>query len=421
MLITKFEYFIAHRYLRSSRQEGFISVIAWFSLIGIALGVATLIIVMSVMNGFRDELLGKIIGLNGHMSIMTKGQPFTDFDKVVNEVKSVNGINAVYPVVERQAMLLYKNQARGVQVHGIRSADLKSRKIIAENIQEGTLDSFGSFEIEGEKTEWIAIGKRLANSLYLKIGDKITLFSPEGNSSAFGTLPKQKSFYVGAIFEVGLNDYDKGIIFMALESAQTFFKFSDSISNLEVFVDNPDKVAVRSFDVKAVIGDAYQTFDWQNANNVLFQTVQIERNVMFIILTLIILVAAFNILSSLIMLVKDKTRDIAIMRTMGATRKSIMKVFLLTGATIGVVGTLVGVGIGLIFSMNIESIRQLLQSLSGSELFSPEIYFLTQLPSKVDFVEVFFIVVIALLLTFLSTLYPSWKAAKLDPVEALRQ
>ncbi|WP_032112162.1 lipoprotein-releasing ABC transporter permease subunit [Candidatus Paracaedibacter symbiosus] len=420
-MISKFERFIAHRYLRSSKQEGFISVIAWFSLIGIALGVATLIIVMSVMNGFREELLGRIIGLNGHMSVMTKGVPFTDYDKIADEVKKIPGITAVYPVIERQAMVLYKNQARGVAVHGIKPDDLKQRKMVADNIREGALTSFGAFDREGEKTYWGAIGRRLADTLALKVGDKLTLVSPEGNASAFGTLPMQKSFYVGAIFEVGLNDYDKGVVFIPLESAQTLFKFPESISNLEVFVDNADAVAARNFSVKATIGDAFHIYDWQNANNSLFNAVQVERNVMFIILTLLVLIAAFNILSSLIMLVKDKTRDIAIMRTMGATQKNITTIFMITGASIGLVGTLVGVVGGLAFALNIERIREFLQKLTGTELFNAEIYFLTQLPSKVDMVEVMVIVVVALLLTFLSTLYPSWRAAKLDPVEALRQ
>ncbi len=326
-MISKFERFIAHRYLRSSKQEGFISVIAWFSLIGIALGVATLIIVMSVMNGFREELLGRIISLNGHMSVLAKGQPFTNYDQITQQVKNVEGITAVYPVIERQGMLIYRNQARGLMVRAIKPEDLVQRKMVADNIRDGSLKSFGSFEHEGEKTHWVAIGKRLADSLYLKIGDKITIVSPEGNVSAFGTLPQQKSVYIGAVFEVGLNDYDKSVVFIPLEAGQSLFKLPESVSNLEVFVDNPDAVHARGLKVTAAIGNDYQIFDWQNANNGLFQTVQVERNVMFVILTLLILIAAFNILSSLIMLVKDKTRDIAIMRTMGATQKNITTVF----------------------------------------------------------------------------------------------
>lgn len=420
-MISKFERFIAYRYLRSSKQEGFISVIAWFSLIGIALGVATLIIVMSVMNGFREELLGRIIGLNGHISVLTKGQPFTNYDQITQQVKNVEGITAVYPVIERQGMLIYRNQARGLMVRAIKPEDLVQRKMVADNIRDGSLKSFGSFEHEGEKTHWVAIGKRLADSLYLKIGDKITIVSPEGNASAFGTLPQQKSVYIGAVFEVGLNDYDKSVVFIPLEAGQSLFKLPESVSNLEVFVDKPDAVRARGLKVNTAIGNDYQTFDWQNANNGLFQTVQVERNVMFIILTLLILIAAFNILSSLIMLVKDKTRDIAIMRTMGATQKNITTVFMLAGVSIGVIGTLLGLAAGLAFALNIERIREGLQKLTGTELFNAEVYFLTQLPCKIDVMEVMMTVVIALLLTFLSTLYPSWRAAKLDPVEALRQ
>lgn len=420
-MISKFERFIAYRYLRSSKQEGFISVIAWFSLIGIALGVATLIIVMSVMNGFREELLGRIIGLNGHMSVMTKGVPFTDYDKITQIVNKVEGITAVYPVIERQAMLIYRNQARGLMVRAIKPEDLAQRKMVADNIRDGSLKSYGTFEHEGEKTSWVAVGKRLADSLYLKIGDKITIVSPEGNVSAFGTLPQQKTFYVGAVFEVGLNDYDKSVVFIPLDAGQSLFKLPEGISNLEVFVDNPDAVHARGIKVTNAIGEDYQIFDWQNANNGLFQTVQVERNVMFIILTLLILIAAFNILSSLIMLVKDKTRDIAIMRTMGATQKNITTIFMLAGVSIGVIGTLLGVSVGLAFALNIERIREVLQKMLGTELFNAEVYFLTQLPCKINVTEVIITVAIALLLTFLSTLYPSWRAAKLDPVEALRQ
>ena len=420
-MFSRFERQIAYRYLRSSRQEGFISVIAWFSFIGIALGVATLIIVMSVMNGFREELLSKIIGMNGHMAVLSKQQPFENYEEITPRIKAVPGVLAVYPNIERQAMLLYRNQARGVQVHGIKPGDLRSREIIAGNILEGTLDGFGSFDNEGEITETIAIGIRLANKLALHVGDRVSIVSPEGNVTAFGTLPRQKSFQVGAIFSAGVNDYDTGVIFMPLASAQNFFKLGQGISNLEIYVDNPEKVTERALGIRASIGDNYQIFDWQNANNSLFEAVVVERNVMFIILTLIILIAAFNILSSLIMLVKDKTRDIGIMRTMGASQRSIMKIFFLTGTTLGLVGTTLGVTLGLAFALNIDKMRKVLEKITGTELFNAEIYFLTQLPSKVDVVVVVLIVTIALLLTFLSTIYPSWRAAKLDPVEALRQ
>lgn len=420
-MFTPFERMLAFRYLRSSKQEGFVSVIAWFSFIGIALGVATLIIVMSVMNGFRQELLERIIGMNGHVDVTATNRPFDDFDKVADKVRQIKGIEHVYPEVDRQAMLMYQGQARGVEIHGMRPDDLKKRDFINQNIIAGSLDQLGLFEEDGVKTDTIAIGQSLARVLALRVGDRVSLMSPQGTSSAFGTLPRQKSFLISAIFKAGVHQYDSAVIFMGLESAQSFFRMGDSVSNLEIFVDDPDKVGQRTFDIHNTLGDGFHLFNWQNSNNSLFQAVEVERNVMFIILTLIILIAAFNILSSLIMLVKDKARDIAILRTMGASQKSMMRVFFLTGSTLGVIGTALGVTLGLSFAINIESIRQFLQSLTGANLFNEEIYFLTQLPCKIDPLDITITVSVALILTFLSTLYPSWRAARLDPVEALRQ
>jgi lipoprotein-releasing system permease protein len=420
-MFNRFEKMIAYRYLRSPRQEGFISIIAWFSFIGIALGVATLIIVMSVMNGFREELLNRIIGLNGHIAVTAQGGNLGNYDEAAEKIRNLPGIKLVFPVVERQAMLLYRSQARGVQIQGIRPENLRERKIIANNIKSGTLNSFGAKEVGIDISDTILIGQRLADKLAIRVGDRITLVSPEGNVTAFGTLPRQKSFKVVGTFAVGMLEYDQAYMFMPLEAAQNFFKLDKSVTNLEVFIDHPDLVAKRGEAIHRLLGEQAHIYDWQNANNSLFQAVKVERNVMFIILTLIILIAAFNIISSLIMLVKDKTRDIAIMRTMGATQGNIMRVFFLTGATIGVVGTILGVSLGLLVALNVESIRQFFEQFAGADLFSAEIYFLTQLPAKVLVSDVLSVASIALFLSFLATIYPAWRAARLDPVEALRQ
>ncbi len=411
-MFSRFERLIAYRYLRSPRQEGFISVIAGFSFLGIALGVATLIIVMSVMNGFREELLTRIIGMRGHIVVHGIQAPIKDYKPMTDLVRQIPGVEAAYSVVERQAIITFKSQARGVSVHGIDQADLKQRSIIATNIKAGSLEDF--------KEDSLLIGSRLAEQMHLCVGDKLIMLTPEGNVTAFGTVPRQKSFIIKGVFEVGMHDYDKNVVFMPLDTSQSLFKLPDQISHIEIFSKHLELASQLTYVVQKTLGNHVQALDWQHGDNQIFHAVQVERNVMFLILTLIILIASFNIVSSLIMLVKDKTKDIAILRTMGAGRYSMMRIFFLTGATIGVVGTLSGVALGLCFSLNIESIRQFLQGLTGTELFSEEIYFLSQLPAKVDWSEVVTVIVMALFLAFLATLYPAWRAAKLDPVEALR-
>jgi lipoprotein-releasing system permease protein len=412
-LFSSFERLVAYRYLRSPRQEGFISVIAGFSFLGIALGVATLIIVMSVMNGFRQELLTRIIGMRGHLVVHGIHAPLTNFDALTEEARHVSGVVGVYPMVERQAIITFRSQARGVAVHGIKLEDLQKRALIVDNIKQGSLKDFND-------PDSIIIGRRMADQLHINVGDHLTMISPTGNVTAFGTIPRQKSFKVIAVFEVGMHEFDKSVIFMTLPSAQQFFKLPDQVTHLEIFVDNIEKTAERGFLIQSLVGEKAKVLDWEHSDSSIFHAVQVERNVMFLILTLIIVIAAFNIISSLIMLVKDKTRDIAIMRTMGAARSSILKIFFLTGASIGTIGTLSGVLLGLSFALNIESIRQFLQKLSGTELFSAEIYFLSQLPAKVDWSEVITVIVMSLALSFLATVYPSWRASRLDPIEALR-
>ncbi len=414
-MFSAFERMVAFRYLRARRREGFISIIAWFSLLGIALGVATLIIVMSVMNGFRAELLGRILGLNGHVGVYASAPGgLSDFDALAGIVAKIPDVVSVSPMIEGQVMATSTaGAASAALVRGIRPADLLARSILMKGIKDGDAKAFAGDDA-------VVVGDRLAQKLGLRVGDAITLISPKGNVTAFGTVPRLRAYHIVATFNVGMFEYDSGYIFMPLEAAQTYFLLPNKVTDLQVMTDDPDHVDGVSAAIRQATKGAATVYDWQRANSGYFNAVMVERNVMFLILTLIIVVAAFNIISSLIMLVKDKGRDIAILRTMGATRGMIMRIFFLDGASVGIVGTLGGVALGLAFALNIESIREFLQSLSGTELFSPEIYFLSQLPAKIDPGEVVTVVVMALGLSFAATIYPSWRAARLDPVEALR-
>ena len=400
------------RYLRARRQEGFISVIAWFSLIGIALGVATLIIVMAVMNGFRQELLTRILGLNGHLSVYGSSYELTGYDPLAEKTRKVAGVVAVTPIIEGQVMATARGAAKGAVVRGIRPRDLARRALVADNIHSGSLAEF--------KDDRVLIGARLASRLGLSVGDKITLISPKGNVTAFGTVPRMRAYRLAGTFDVGMYEYDSSFIFMPLKAAQVYFRLPGAVTNLEVFIDDPDRARQIGRDIMAATGGKGRIHDWQQANSSFFNAIQVERNVMFLILTLIIVVAAFNIISSMIMLVKDKGKDIAILRTMGATRGTIMRIFFLSGASVGIIGTIAGFALGLAFAANIEIIRQWIQGLTGGELFAAEIYFLSQLPAVVDPKEVVVVVLMGLGLSFLATLYPSWRAARLDPAEALR-
>lgn len=407
-----FEWMLSLRYLRARRKEGFISIIAGFSFLGIMLGVATLIIVMAVMNGFRKELLDKILGINGHILVQPLESPLTDWDAVAQRISGVDGVKLAAPIVEGQA-LASGTQASGVLVRGIRAADLERLPSIARNIKQGTLDGF-------DAGQGLLIGRRLADQLSLRAGDNITLVAPRGAVTPMGTTPRIKAYKVAAVFEIGMSEYDAAFVFMPLPEAQAYFNRNGDVTAIEVYIDNPDNVQA----FRKPIADAAQRpifmVDWRQRNATFFNALQVERNVMFLILTLIVLVAALNIISGLIMLVKDKGRDIAILRTMGATQGAIMRVFFVTGASIGVVGTLLGVIVGTIVCLNIESIRQFVSWLTATELFSPELYFLSRLPAEMSLGETTAVVLMALVLSFAATLYPSWRAARLDPVEALR-
>jgi lipoprotein-releasing system permease protein len=365
---------------------------------------------MSVMNGFRAELFQRDLGLNGHMNVFALQGPLPNFDEIAARVRGIEGVERVTPSIEGQGLITGRGSPRGVLLRGIRPEDIRTKPILSDHVVLGSLDSFGG--------NTVAIGSRLSVSLGVTVGDTVTLISPQGRSTVFGSTPRFASYTIGAIYDVGMYEYDSGYIFMPLESAQAFYQMPVSVSALEIFA----KDAHNLDSLKQAIMDSepVRVLDWKEQNASFTNALQVERNVMFLILSLIIMVAAFNIISSLIMLVKDKGRDIAILRTMGATRGMIQRIFFLTGASIGVLGTLLGLALGVAFAENIETIRQWLQKLTDTELFNAEIYFLSQLPAIVDYGEVAQVVGMALFLSFAATIYPSRRAAKLDPVEALR-
>ena len=413
MVFSAFERMVAMRYLRARRQEGFISVIAGFSLLGIALGVATLIIVMSVMNGFRVELLGRILGLNAHIAVYARASgPIPDYDALVNRLRGLRYVVAAAPLVEGQVLATANSVASFAQIKGMRLADVEARTLLSSNIKKGSLHDFSG--------DGVLIGTRMAARMGLAVGDFITFINPQGTATAVGTIPRVKAYKVIGLFEVGMYEYDNGYVYMPYDTAQVFFRVPDGANAIEVMLNDADRAGQLAFLIAGIVGPDLRVVDWQQAYASYFGAVQVERNVMFLILTLIILVAAFNIISSMIMLVKDKGRDIAILRTMGATRAMVLRIFFMSGASVGVIGTIGGLVLGVVFTLNIETIRQWLQALSGATIFPAEIYFLSHLPARLDWTEVVQVVVMALALSVLATIYPSWRAARLDPVEALR-
>ncbi len=411
---SAFERMVAWRYLRSRRKEAFISVIAGFSFVGIMLGVATLIIVMAVMNGFRTELISRILGINGHMIVQPIDQPLNDYADLAKGFSAIPGVTMALPLVEGQALASGKQGAgSGALVRGIRAEDLEKLKEVSTNIRSGDLTGFAT-------GDGVLIGSRMAASLGLAAGDRITLVSPEGDVTPMGVSPRVKSYVISGIFEIGMSEYDSSIVYMPLAEAQAYFNADGLVQSIELFLTHPESVDEMRPKVEEAAGRQIFITDWRQRNQTFFSALQVERNVMFMILTLIVLVAALNIISGLIMLVKDKGSDIAILRTMGATAGAIMRIFFMTGAAIGIVGTFAGVALGVLVCLNIESIRQFFSWVSGTVLFDPELYFLSQLPAEMSLGETVTVVIMALVLSFIATIFPAWRASRLDPVQALR-
>jgi len=427
-----FEWLLAFRYLRAKRKERFVSVISVVSLVGIAIGVAVLIIVMAVMNGFRHELLSRILGIRGHVVVQGQYGPVPNFDAVVARVRAVPGVVRAVPLVEGQVLVSSNGISSGVAVRGLRKNDLRNLSTVSRTLTDGLLCPMPqgmNGTSHGEQARVLArfsggdsviVGGRLARKLGLYPGGTITLIAPRGNVTPFGTTPRVKTYAIAGTFCIGMSEYDESLLLMPLEEAQLFFNLGDNASDVEIMVDNPDRATALARPIADAAGGSSRVYTWQQLDSTFFDAIIVERNVMFLILTLIILVAALNIISGLIMLVKDKSGDIAILRTMGATRGAVMRVFLIAGASIGVIGTAAGFLIGVVFCQNIESIRQFLSSLTGTTLFDPEIYFLSHMPAEMNPNEVAAVIVMSLSLTLLATLYPAWRASSLDPVEALR-
>jgi lipoprotein-releasing system permease protein len=406
------EILLAWRYLKSKRKEKAISAIAIFSIIGIILGVATLIIVTSVMNGFRKEFTERVIGFNGHI-VLHPVVSSADYQKTSEEIFLAEGVTQAAPVIERQALIYGNKVVRGTLIYGISRDNLSEKEIISHNIVSGDIENFN-------QDNAIILGESLARRSGFSIGDEVVVIAPEPDETGFGFMPRKKTFRLVAIFNSGMYEYDNSVSFIALDVSQKLFKMPGSVTGISVSVKDPLQLSEIKEEIAQKFSGSYNITDWQSNNSSFMKAVEIERNVMFLILLLITLVASFNIIACMIMLVKDKERDIAILRTIGLTRAAVTRVFFMAGTSIGVFGTVTGALVGVIFASNIQKIQEILETLVGTELFSPEVYFLTHLPSLLNSTDVIITITISLLLSCLATIYPARKAGRLHPAEILR-
>ena len=410
----KLVFLIAGRYLRARKGDGFVSVLVWFSLIGIALGVATLIIVMSVMNGFRHDLQVRILGINGHVTI----ESATGFEKVESlrrALLALPDVVRVTPMIDQQVLLVGKGRVMGALSRGIRARDLRANPLLADNIDANLKDY--------DQRAAVLIGEQMAWNLGLSPGDSITVMTPQSNQTAFGKTPRRKTFRVAGTFAVGMTTFDSSYLFMPLDQARKLFRLGDRVMQIEVTTTSPDANLALLPQIRAVFADQStpaRISPWQERHASFFQALKVERNVMFIILSLVVLIAAFNIVISQVMMVRDKAGSIAILRAVGARRTTIMGVFFTTGALIGGIGTTAGVLLGVSFSLNIESIRQVVEWLLDTRVFAPEIYFLSTLPSRLEVPDLIATVGLALMMTFGASMFAAFKAARLDPLVELR-
>jgi lipoprotein-releasing system permease protein len=414
MILNRAERMLARRYLLPGKGEGFIFLVASISLIAVALGVAALIIVMSVMNGFRAELFEKIVGLNGHAVIQGYDGRLSDWEQITVAARKTPGVTSALPFIEQPLMATANGRFEGVIVRGMRVEDIRANRTITANVLAGDIRSITP------GSNRVALGSRLADALGAYPGSQITLWNPEGRSTVVGTVPREVTYTVGAVFEIGVYDYDKAYVIMPIQDAQQLLLMGDQVGMIELQTSNPDRVQEILAPLQKVIEGKGQIVDWRQMNSALFQALEVERVAMFVVLSLIVLVAVFNILSSLIMLVRAKTRDIAILRTMGASRHGMMKVFVTVGVTIGTLGILLGIVLGAIFLYFRQDVVDFIQAITGQNLWDPSVRFLTDLPAKPNPVEIVAIILTALILSFLATLYPAYKAASTDPVQVLR-